>query len=105
LISRLTTSGPALALSRLAPIDVKPASALETRRVGRHITSTHDGLEVDVSTYREPEGFYITLRAVEAGEGARRAETINTKAEGWAFRLTEFDWNEFTPPVRSIVRR
>lgn len=105
LISRLTTSGPALALSRLAPIDVKPAASLETPRVGRHITSTHDGLEVDVSAYREPDGFYVTLRAVEAGEGARRAETINTKAEGWAFKLTEFDWNEFTPPVRSIIRR
>lgn len=105
LISRLATSGPALALSRLAPIDVKPSAALETARIARHITSTHDGLEVDISAYREPDGFYITLRAVEAGEGARRAETINMKAEGWAFRLTEFDWNELTPPVSSIVRR
>jgi len=105
LISRLAASGPALAISRFAPIDVKPAAALETRPVGRHITSTHDGLEVDVSAYREPDGFFVTLRAVEAGEGARRAEAINRKAEGWAFQLTEFDWNEFTPPITSLVRR
>ena len=105
LINSLVASGPALAIARLAPIDVKPAAALETRRIARHITSTHDGLEVDVSAYREPDGFYVTLRAVEAGEGARRAETINMRAEGWAFQLTEFDWNEFTPPVRSIVVR
>lgn len=105
LVSRLAASGPALALSRLAPIDVKPASALETNWLGRHITSTHDGLEVDVMAYREPDGFYVTMRAVEAGEGARRAETINTKAEGWAFKLTEFDWNDYTPPIRSIVDR
>ena len=105
LVSRLATSGPALAISRFAPIDVKPAAALETRALARHITSTHDGLEVDVSAYREPDGFFVTLRAVEAGEGARRAEAINTKAEGWAFQLTEFDWNEFTPPIASLVVR
>lgn len=105
LISRLATTGPALALSRFAPIDVKPAASLETRRIGRHITSTHDGLEIDVSAYREPDGFFVTLRAVEAGEGAARAATINQRAEGWAFKLTEFDWNDFTPAVRSIVRR
>jgi len=81
LISRLATSGPALAIR------------------------THDGLEVDVSAYREPDGFFVTLRAVEAGEGARRAEAINTKAEGWAFQLTEFDWNEFTPPIASLIVR
>jgi len=105
LISRLAASGPALALSRLAPIDVKPAASLESRPVGRHITSTHDGLEVDVSAYREPDGFFITLHAVEAGEGARRARTINKKADGWAYKLTEFDWNDFTPSVRSLVIR
>lgn len=105
LISRLAASGPALATSRLAPIDAKPAAALESRPVGRHVTLTHDGLEVDISAYREPDGFFITLRAIEAGEGARRAETINQRAEGWAFELTEFDWNEFTPPVNAIVRR
>lgn len=105
LISRLATSGPALALSQFAPIDVKPEASLETSRVGRHITSTHDGLEVDISAYKEPDGHYVTLRAVEAGEGAARAATINQRAEGWAFKLTEFDWNDFTPAVRSIVRR
>lgn len=103
LISRLAPSGPALAISRFAPIDVKPSAALETAPVARHITSTHDGLEVDVSAYREPDGFFVTLRAVEAGQGARRAEAINTKAEGWAFKLTEFDWNDFTPPVDSLI--
>lgn len=105
LVSRLGASRPALALSRFAPIDVKPAASLETRRAGRHITTTHDGLEVDVSAYKEPDGFYVTVRAIEAGEGARRAATINQKAEGWAFELTEFDWNDFTPPIRSLVTR
>lgn len=105
LISRLAPTGPALAISRFAPIDVKPSAALETGSVGRHVTLTHDGLEVEVSAFAEPDGFFVTLRAVEAGEGARRAGDINTKAEGWAFKLTEFDWNEFTPPIGSIVQR
>lgn len=104
IVSGVAASGPALALSRFDPIDVKPATAIETRRVGRHITTTHDGLEVDVSAYREPDGLYVTVRAVEAGEGAARAETINQRAEGWAFRLAAIDWDEFTPQVGSIVR-
>ncbi len=103
-ISSAAASGPGLALSRFDPIDVKPATAIETRRAGRHVTTTHDGLEVDVSAYREPDGLYVTLRAVEAGEGAARAETINQRAEGWAFRLAEIDWNEFVPAIGTIVR-
>ncbi len=103
--SRLAASTPALAISRLTPIDVKPASELTSRPVARHITETHDGLEIDLRAWREPDGFWVTLRAVEAGEGARRAQTINDRAEGWAFKLTEYDWREFTPLVSSIVRR
>jgi len=103
LTSRLAVTGPALALTRFLPIGVKPASALTTRPVARHITQTHDGLEVDVHAYREPGGLFITLRAVEAGEGATRAAAINERAFGWAFELTEADWADYTPPVSSIV--
>ena len=56
-----------------------------------------------MSAYREPEGLYVTLRAIEAGEGARRAATINAKAEGWAYQLSDYDWADFTPAVSSIV--
>lgn len=104
LISRLAASTPALALTRFQPIGVKPAAELTTRPVGRHITETHDGLEVEVQAYREPDGYFVTLRAIEAGEGAHRGGTINEKAAGWAFELSEYDWNDFTPAVSSIVR-
>ncbi|KCZ88478.1 DUF4340 domain-containing protein [Hyphomonas jannaschiana] len=104
LISRLAASTPALALTRFQPTGVKPATELTTRPVGRHITETHDGLEVEVEAYREPDGFFVTLRAIEAGEGAHRGSTINDKATGWAFELSEYDWNDFTPAVSSIVR-
>lgn len=104
LISRIAASTPALALTRFQPIGVKPAADLSTKPIGRHITETHDGLEVEVLPYREPDGFFVTLRAVEAGEGAHRGSTINEKATGWAFELSEYDWNDFTPTVGSIVR-
>ena len=104
LISRIAASTPALALTRFQPIGVKPSADLTTRPVGRHITETHDGLEVETQAYREPDGFYVTLRAVEAGEGAQRGSTINEKSAGWAFQLSEYDWNDFTPAVNSIVR-
>ncbi len=101
---RAAASATALALSRFQPIGVKPASALSTRPVARHVTLTYDGLEVEAHAYREADGFFITVRAVEAGEGASRGETINERASGWAFRLTELDWREFTPPVSRIMR-
>jgi Domain of unknown function (DUF4340) len=104
LTSRLAVTGPALALTRFLPIGVKPAAALRTRPVSRHITQTHDGLEVDVRAYRERDGYFITLRAVEAGEGAMRAEAINARAAGWAFELTATDWADYTPRVADIVR-
>ncbi|MEM8633766.1 MAG: DUF4340 domain-containing protein [Pseudomonadota bacterium] len=105
LVSRNAIIGPALALSRLTPVDVRPAEDLETRSVGQHITTTHDGLEIAVAAYAEADGYFVTLRAIVAGEGAARAQTINARSEGWAFELDEIDWREFTPSVRSIIRR
>ena len=105
LISRIAVTGPGLAISRFFPMDVKPASELETDWVARHITLTHDSLEVEINAYAEDDGFFITLRAIEAGNGANRAESINERAEGWAFKLPEYDWSDFAPEISSIVRR
>ena len=105
LISRLAASTTALAVTRLTPIDVKPAADLTSQPVAQHITETFDGLEVDLKAFREPNGLWVTLRAVEAGEGARRASVINQKAEGWAFQITDYDFQDFTPRVLSIVER
>ncbi|MEL6664992.1 MAG: DUF4340 domain-containing protein [Pseudomonadota bacterium] len=103
LISRLAASASALAITRLSPQDVKPAEDLINGPIARHISETFDGLEINLQAYREPNGFWVTLRAIEAGEGARRAEVINEKAEGWAFRISDYDFQDFTPSVTSIV--
>ncbi|MEM8616834.1 MAG: DUF4340 domain-containing protein [Pseudomonadota bacterium] len=101
--SALAASTTALAITRLAPSDAKPVSALTSEPVARHISETFDGLEVDLSAYRERDGLWVTLRAIEAGEGARRAAAINTKTEGWAFRLPDYDFQDFTPLLSSLV--
>ena len=105
LISRLSASTTALAITRLDPVDVKPASDLLTQPIARHISETFDGLEIELRAFEESDGLWVSLRAVEAGEGARRAEVINRKAEGWAFRLTDYDFQDFTLPVSEIVER
>lgn len=104
LVSRIAVSGPALALTRFLPIGVKSAAALRTEPAARHITETHDGLEVDVRAYRERDGYFITMRAIEAGEGAQRAAAINERVTGWAFQLTEADWLDYAPDLSEIVR-
>ncbi|MEM7328705.1 MAG: DUF4340 domain-containing protein [Pseudomonadota bacterium] len=105
LISRLAASTTALAVTRLTPVDVKPATDLTTDPIARHISETFDGLEIDLRAYRESGGLWVTLRAIEAGEGARRAAAINEKAAGWAFRITDYDFQDFTPDILSIVER
>ncbi|MEO0550600.1 MAG: DUF4340 domain-containing protein [Pseudomonadota bacterium] len=105
LISRLAASTTALAVTRLTALDVKPMSDLTSQPVANHISETFDGLELNLRAYSEPDGVWVTLRAIEAGEGARRAAAINGKAEGWAFRLSEYDFQDFTPLVSSLVER
>ncbi|MBY9065880.1 DUF4340 domain-containing protein [Hyphomonas sp. WL0036] len=104
LVNRLAVTGPALALTRLQPVGVKPASTLRTQPVSRHITETHDGLEVEARAYSEADGYYITLRAIEAGEGAHRGAAINERADGWAFQVSAVDWMDFTPMISAIAR-
>lgn len=101
--SRLSLSTTALAITRFAPEGAKLDTNLTTAPVARHISETFDGLEIDLSAYQEPDGLWVTLRAIEAGEGARRAEAINEKVEGWAFRLSPFDWQDFTPALDTLV--
>ncbi|MEO0818506.1 MAG: hypothetical protein AAFX86_14530 [Pseudomonadota bacterium] len=105
LVSRLAAATPALALSRFSPLDVKPDTALETAPVARHTTLTKDGLEVISEAYEEPDGLYLTIRAVEAAEGARRAQDVNARAIGWAFRLNRYDWADYTVSISDIVER
>ena len=99
----LAVSTMALAVTRLAPLDVKPVEELTGRAVSRHISQTFDGLEIDLRAWQQDDGFWVTFRAIEAGEGARRARTINDRAEPYAFRLTEYDWQEFAPDISRLV--
>lgn len=105
LTSRIAATGPGLAITRFFPTDVKPDSELKTKWIARHITVTHDALEIDVRAYAELDGFYVTLSAIEAGDGANRAGSINERANGWAFKLSEYDWTDFAPEISAIVRR
>lgn len=105
IINPLAAATPALALSRFSPLGVKPQGELTTQRVARHITLTQDGLEVIVDAYDEPDGNFLTVRAVEAAEGAHRAADINARAEGWAFEVARYDWADFTAPINEIVMR
>lgn len=103
-LSVLGISTSALAITRLAPLDVKLQSELSGRAISRHITETFDGLEIDLRAWRQEDGFWVTFRAIEAGEGARRARTINERADSWAFKLSEYDWREFAPDISALVQ-
>lgn len=102
---RLTTggmailAGPALALSRLRPVAVRPARTLGTPAFYTHVTETFDGLEVWTRVFEAEDGTYLSFRAVEAGLAAGQASAINARAGGWAFRISSVDRADFAPDL------
>jgi len=101
--NRLAVASAGLALTRFAPLDAKPVEDLLTQPVAQHVTETFDGLEIILQAYSEADGQWVTLRAVEAGEGARRARSINSRSQGWAYRLSAYDFRDFTPELSDLV--
>lgn len=101
LVSRLAASTTAMALSRLSPINVRPASDLTTEPISIHRTETFSGLQVTLKAFREPTGAFVTLEA----ESSETSMFINAKTAGWAFEISEYDFQDFTPQVLTLVLR
>lgn len=98
----------ATALSRFAPIDVAPANSIATGApLSQYIVRTRAGVAVIVQAWRSHDRGWVTIGAA-TGENATAeakagAESINKRAVGWAFALTELDWGAYTTPLAALV--
>jgi hypothetical protein len=113
----VTAFGPTLtaqALSRFSPIDVQPAAKVATGAPwSQYIVETRSGVSVVVQAWKSRDGksssdkLWVTLSAAVSErattEAAVAASRINTRAAGWAFGLTELDWNTFSTPLAALV--
>ena len=98
----------ATALSRLAPIDVAPASSIASGApASQYIARTRAGVAVIVQAWRSHDRGWVTIGAATdesaTAEARADAEAINKRAAGWAFALTELDWGAFATPLAALV--
>ena len=115
----LTAFGPTMtaqALSRLSPIDVQPAAKVARGSPwSQYIVKTRSGASFVVQTWKTGDGkasdlkagLWVTISAAisekATPEAAVAASRINARAAGWAFGLSELDWNTFSTPLAVLV--
>ncbi len=96
------------AMANLNPIDVMPATELAgARHSGVHLTALRNGLVIEATAWRAPDRGWLTLeaRTEPGGPAAVRSEAtrINAEVSGWAYALTEADWEAFTSPLALLA--
>lgn len=107
----LASFGPTMAaglLTRLAPVDV--ALMEEIAPAGfeaQHTTLTRDGMEIRLRGWRHAGRGWIVITAAAAPGAApgvqAEAEALAARASGWAFALSENDWNLMTTPLNALI--
>lgn len=95
-------------LSRFAPVDVAPADTVAVGvPLAEHVTRTRSGIAIIVHSWRANDRFWVTIGAAasEAAspEAVAEAQSINARAAGWAFALTELDWRQYSMPLSALV--
>jgi hypothetical protein len=109
LVTAFAPTAVAQALSRLSPIDVQPAAKVARGAPwSQYIVEMRSGYSVVVQTWKSSgDARWVTISSAisekATPEAAVAASRINSKAEGWAFGLTELDWNTFSTPLAALV--
>ncbi len=98
----------ATAIATFDPIDVAPAAVSEGASFGGvHTTRLRDGVIVEATAWRTGGRGWVTISARAAtdttGPATQRALQITEAANGWAYALTEADWEGFTAPLAILA--
>jgi len=95
----------ATAVSAFAFDDVKKAQAVDFANPVRLITRTFDGLSLTVETVKVGDDYWARISAQSLSakpEVAKEARTINTRANGWAYKLS--DGERFAATVDKMLK-
>jgi Domain of unknown function (DUF4340) len=98
----------ALALSRFSPTDVALANTVAAGVPTAHYSvRTKAGVALIVQGWRSGERAWVTIGAAAAEnakpEAIAQAQAINARAVGWAFALSQLDWDTLTTPLAALV--
>ncbi|MFC7292208.1 DUF4340 domain-containing protein [Hirschia litorea] len=106
LIASFAPNPPALALSRLVPLDVAPRSEIKGRLRAIHRTITHQGWVIEVELIEDKGKYWAVFSQgleVEREEISDQIDELEDKVAGWAFEISNMDFNIMTTALNDIA--
>jgi hypothetical protein len=94
------------ALSALTLTDATKAAAAPNGTVLSHATfKTFDGLEVDISGYKQAANGYIAVSARGVGTSAdSEAQRINSRVQGWDYQIPDYRYDEIFQALDGLLQ-
>ncbi len=94
------------ALSALTLTDVAKAAAPPNGTGLSHAAfKTFDGLEIDISGYKQAANGYIEVTARAAGKSAdSEAQQINSRVQGWDYQVPDYRYDEIFQSLDGLLR-
>ena len=94
------------ALSALTLTDVrKAATPAQGTDLSQAVFKTFDGLEIDVSGYKQASNGYIDVSArALAKSAAAEAQQINSRAQGWDYEIPDYRYDEIFQSLDGLLK-
>ncbi|MGH8289116.1 MAG: DUF4340 domain-containing protein [Steroidobacteraceae bacterium] len=94
------------ALSSLTLTDVrKSAAAPRDTELSHAVFRTFDGLEIDVSGYKEANDDYLDVSAKATDKSAdAEAGQINSRLQGWDYEIPDYRYTEIFQPLDGLLK-
>ena len=94
------------ALSALTLTDARKTAAPPAGTGLAHaVFKTFDGLEIDVSGYKQASDGYIDVSARAAGQSAAaEAQQINSRVQGWDYQIADYRYDEIFQAIDGLLK-
>lgn len=103
-LAQASVTAVAEQITRLTPVDVQPAPAIQGEARARVRALTFDGVSIDAEIIESDGGSWLKLVArAAAPEQEQTALEINNRAAAWAYRLSDMDAANLTPPLSDLA--
>src|SRR6185312_2279544 len=94
------------ALSSLTLTDVRAAAApAQGTDLSHAVFKTFDGLEIDVSGYKQASSGYIDVSAHATDKSAAaEAQQINSRVQGWDYEIPDYRYDEIFQSMDGLLK-
>ena len=93
------------ALSSLTLTDVrKTTPPPQGADLSHAVFKTFDGLEIELSGYKQASTGYIDLSAHATGKSAAEAQQINSRVQGWDYEIPDYRYDEIFQSMNGLLK-